>query len=45
MKRTNRVLCVPVVGWQQTREYVDQLVQWLDAVDLPFPLPAMAPLP
>ena len=37
------VLCVPVEGWEQTRDYVDALIAWLDAADLPFPLPAMAP--
>jgi hypothetical protein len=36
------VLCVPVHDWTETRDYVDALVGWLDAADLPFPLPVMA---
>ena len=39
------VLCVPVHDWTETRDYVEQLIAWLDNADLPFPLPAMAPLP
>ncbi|MBN9240093.1 MAG: HAD family hydrolase [Micrococcales bacterium 70-64] len=38
------VLCVPVHGWEQTRDYVDALLPWLDSADLQFPLPAMVPL-
>lgn len=38
------VLCVPVADWRETRDYVDALIPWLDSADLPFPLPAMAPL-
>lgn len=38
------VLCVPVHGWEQTRDYVDALIPWLDSADLQFPLPAMVPL-
>lgn len=38
------VLCVPVHDWTETRDYVHALVAWLDAADLPFPLPAMVPL-
>lgn len=38
------VLSVPVHDWTQTRDYVEDLIVWLDNADLPFPLPAMAPL-
>ena len=41
---TRGVLCVPVHDWTQTRDYVDALIEWLDAVDMQFPLPAMVPL-
>lgn len=39
------VLCVAVDDWTQTRDYVDLLIEWLDSVDMPFPLPTMVPAP